>query len=164
MLMILFFTACTRWDGLAAKNALEQYCKLDYEGARIGGHNDLNKQYSALTAWEAEPGWDEVAIISSYIIGDPRRAGRIAVVDVVYYMVGRFTGEEYVQVAAVQEKNTYQVALTSTGWKIKSGLVPPHVSVSEFILHLQKLLDSESSSQRREKLQSQIEQLRSNGY
>jgi hypothetical protein len=160
MILLLLFSACTRWDGLAARNTVEEYCRLDYEGARISSRNkELLRRYFELTTWQVEPGWDESAIVSSYSVGPPRGAGDKADIDVAYSVVGLFLGGEYVTVASVQETNKYSLAWNGTSWQITGGRIPPHVSVPTFKHHLQNLIATQSDKAYTTKLQSILDQL-----
>ena len=163
LMLIAAFLAgsCSKWDGASAKAVVEEYCELDYNGARIGGHPELNRRYSSLVSWEAEPGWDTVFIISSYHVGEPIKRGIFALVEVQYNVVGRSDQEEVTKGSAFQEKVEYRLARDGNIWKIDLGLVPPHVSLTEVILHLEKLLADESDSYRKQELHHKIEQYRS---
>ncbi len=161
LIEVLLIGSCSKWDAEAVKAVVEEYCALDYDGARIGTHPELNKRYSSLIAWEAEPGWDTVLIISSYRVSEPMRKGRYAFVEVVYSVVGRSDEEEVTKRSAFQEKVEYRLIRDSDRWKIDRGLVPPHVSLAEMIFILEKLVANENDSNRKQELQLKIEQYRS---
>ena len=122
-----------------AKSVVEEYCRLDSLGARIGGNPSLNAQYGQLVGWEAEPGWDVVTIISSWDVSDPKGFGSHASVVVRYNVIGQSFDPSANGNGNRQESVTYQLSRRGDKWIINKGLVHPHVTAETYLLHLQRL-------------------------
>jgi hypothetical protein len=138
---------------------IEEYCKLDFRGARLGASQPGNDQIAALSTWEAEPGWDSVVIISSFVVGEAKESGRTAKVLVTYNVVGQFDGDSPFALSK-QEMVEYQLVRRGNSWLVDKGLVPPHVSVSASSDQFELLIRQEKDASRRKVLQQNAEWLR----
>ncbi len=163
LLVIFLLPDCKVWAEQDPRAVVEQYCKLDYDGARIGIYPGLAKRIPPLVAWRVEPGWDSSVVIMSYAVGEPTYSGPDATVIVEYAKVARFEGNSPMIPDTNQENAEFRLVRRETGWiidRINEGLLPPHVSISAKIINLELVLSQIVSEPRRQVLFKDVERLR----
>jgi hypothetical protein len=128
----------TRLDSLPARpvahlpgtatQLLEEYCELDFDGARLS--STTGAQVWSMVAWENEPGWDSVKLVEGFTVGAPKVHGNRIEIPVIYEVVGTAVGPQVTRFA--KELETVKFELESAGgtWKIMGPIIPPHVSLA----------------------------------
>ena len=162
-LVILLLPGCSAWAETDPKATVEQYCKLDYDGARIGIYPGLADKVSPLINWHVEPGWDSSTVVSSYIVGEAVYDGERAKLVVKYLTVGRFEGNSSMIPYASQEMVEFRLVRKGADWIIDGigeRLLQPHVSISAKIINLELILNQPVSESRRKILLNDVERLR----
>ena len=163
LLVTLLLPGHLTWAEAKPKIVVEQYCKLDYDGARIGIYPGLAKKISPLVTWRVEPGWDSSVVISSYTVGEAAYDGEYAKVVVEYSTVGRFEGNSPMIPDVRQEKAEFRLVRNGTDWLIEAingELLLPHVSISAKIINLELILNQSVGEPRRKVLLADVEKLR----
>lgn len=163
LLIAFLISGRSVWAETDPKSIVEEYCRLDYDGARIGIYPGLAKMISPLAAWRVEPGWDLAVVISSYVVGETAYDGNRARVVVEYSVVGRVEGNSPVVLSANQEKAEFHLVRSGSDWiidGINERLLPPHVSVSALIINLELILNQPVGESRRKILLNDVERLR----
>lgn len=105
---------------------VRQYCEFDLEAGRISTANF--PKLPSLVAWEAEPGWDTVTIVSGFKILSSKQSHDRAVVTVKWAVLGHSEAENITK-DQKSEVVDYQSKLVKGLWKIESPVIPPHVSL-----------------------------------
>jgi hypothetical protein len=105
--------------------AARAFCRLDALGVRLEADNLA--LLDDWVAWELEPAWDEVVLISGYSIGEPVvTAGGVATVAVEYQLVGRLSvGGLDAQVQ--RERVVLHLAAPADRWLVAGPPPVPHV-------------------------------------
>lgn len=101
------------------RELVAQYCRLDYEGARLSAQGWPKVQ--TLVTWRSNPDYPLVNVISRFTIdNEPTPERGKYTVTVHYRLLGRFTvGEGYSKDAAnTTEDAVFTVAQTNGDWRI----------------------------------------------
>jgi len=101
------------------------YCDFDLKSGRISTENF--KKLPPVVAWEEEPGWDTVVVVSGYKILSSKQTQDHAVVTVQWAVLGHSEAENVTR-EKKSEVVAYQLKLLKGLWKIDSPVLPPHVS------------------------------------
>ncbi len=149
------FSKCT--FALSAKDVVQKYCKLDYDGATLSSHN-FNKISNLLDLEEIQDsGWDTVDIILNFDIVDNDRNDNT--VSVKYDVIGTIEGSgEFIQknILCIVD---YILVKKNNVWKIQNRSYP-RISVNTAIDHLSKLLSLEQDEKRAKVLKVSIKRLK----
>lgn len=163
LLVAFLLSGLSVWAETNPKSVVEKYCRLDYDGARIGIYPGLAKLISPLAVWRVEPGWDLAVVISSYTVGEAVYEGNRAIVIVEFSVIGRAEGNSPVILEAKQEKAEFHLVQNGPDWiveAINGRLLSPHVSVSALIINLELILNQPVGESRRKILLNDVERLR----
>lgn len=139
MSILCFLPQCsnsgTPEEQSSASAVVRQFCELDLNGVRLN-----SKSYAAilpLIAYDNEPGWDGLVVVSGYKIGKPQTGKDRIIVPVQYHVLGVMYGfqwtpaqEAQVKFKSVAEsKKEFQMIKSGDTWKIAAPVMHPHVSV-----------------------------------
>jgi hypothetical protein len=129
----------------SAVESVREYCKLDYEGARLqmSGYDQIGK----LTDWDVEPGWDSAVVTKGFKIKSSLINGNDASVSVEYTKYGNLDGSEFLGDQST-ETITFRLRKVSDTWKLTSPKFPPHVSPSALVEHIGGLITTEGQKSR----------------
>ncbi len=151
---------CASQQGTGPKAVVEEYCKLDFDGARLSASAPGYQRIYTLVSWETEPGWDQNLLVSSFVVGGGVTTGRRVLVPVTYEVVARSAGDDPIQIAKTEERADFVLVYRGSAWVIDEGQIPPHVSVPAEIKHLESLVRDEADPARRDVLVRDIGRLR----
>lgn len=155
--MLFFLTPIISFAQNSPKDTVASYCTLDFNGARIGGHQKQYEQIRVLNSWQEEPGWDRLVIISSFLIGPTQQKDSLAKVVVGYTVVGRRDSFFPVDYVYEYEEVTFNLSLVDMVWiidrienkDIKTGFLIPHISLQALIENIKvNLLHEKDDSQK----------------
>ena len=104
------------------KEVVAKFCKLDFEGNRIGDYSKIEP----LISYPAEPGWDVVLGISKYEIFNEKIDGDSAEVTV-KYQIDRAWFEDFDE-KKEHEIETFKLKQVDGVWRISEYIVYPRVS------------------------------------
>jgi len=139
--------------------AIKKYCSLDLGGARLS--STTWSKVAPLIAWEDEPGWDAVVVVSGFRIGSPKETGSRALIPVTFRVLGTLDGDGPFVRGSRLETINFELARSETGWKVKKPVIPPHVSVSSISNNIRGLVETErGNSDRRRVLEATLKDLR----
>jgi len=142
----LSFQLCAADQPPSAVGSVNQYCKLDYKGARL--QTSTYDRISNFTDWEEEPGWDSVVVVKDFKTKSSHVAGNGASVSVEYTEYGKLNGSEFLAKRGT-ETITFRLRKLNGVWKITSPEVPPHVSPGALIAHIEELISAEGTRSQR---------------
>jgi len=143
------------------RELVSKYCRLDYEGARLGGQGW--PKVEPLVSWRTSPEYPEISVISRYTV-DPEPAenhGKYTVT-VHYRLLGSYNLETgYVREPpdSVQEVN-YIVTGTNGEWRISgSDNNLPHTSRAAMLKWLNEKLSASQDEPAKTRYQEALRQL-----
>jgi len=140
------------------KGVVKEYCRLDFEGARLS--SETRSQVASLIAWEEERGWDQAVIVSKYRVTNVVVRGNHGTARVEFKVLGRLEGDEPFIPGRRLEAVHFGLERTGDVWKIKNPIVPPHVSVRSMIQQLRGQIEQEKEgSEHRAQMEEQLRQL-----
>jgi hypothetical protein len=128
-ILLLLLTTCSfaaDYPGSPAA-VVAAYIEADGEGKALS--SDTSSQVLQYTTWPEAPGWDSMAVIKSYDIGEVGRTGNEANVQITYTVVGQLEGFNYTAKPA-KEAVDFELVKTKGKWKIASPQLPPHLTVA----------------------------------
>jgi len=143
IVMAMFPLAFAKNDLEAPAKVVDQYCTLDYNGARLTSNGMA--QISKLASFKGEPGWDSVVVSESYCINSSRINGDHASVQVQYSNFGDLAGTDF-NPRQTLEIVIFKLKRSKEGWKITSPLICPHVSKNSIVQNIQTLIANEGDS------------------
>ncbi|PYU35098.1 MAG: hypothetical protein DMG28_03845 [Acidobacteria bacterium] len=147
---------------LRPKDVVKEYCRLDFEGARLS--SDTRSQVASLIAWEEERGWDQAVIVSKYRVTNVVVRGNHATARVEFKVLGRLEGDEPFVLGRRVEAVHFGLERTEDVWKIENPIIAPHVSVHSMIQHVRGRIEHEKEgSEHRAELEEQLRQLEALG-
>ncbi|MCX8073330.1 MAG: hypothetical protein N3C12_12900 [Candidatus Binatia bacterium] len=111
---------------LGPQNVVREFCRLDALGARATLQGW--PQVAPLVAWQLEPAWDRVVLITSYTVGWPvAEADDVFAIEVRYAVQGTVTATGFEQAPTVEARR-YRVEPSDDGtWRIAAPPPPPHI-------------------------------------
>jgi len=151
-LLVACFACCLTLPAQAQepKAIVQQYCQADYKGTRLDGGSWRN--IADLILWDNEPGWDSAVIVGSYRVNDiVSQDDSVATVRVEYEVLGVLEGASWRPVLRDNPQHSilsrwaetdFELVHTSTGWRIRSPVMLPHVCPERMVRHLQWLRGS----------------------
>lgn len=143
---------------LRPKDVVKEYCRLDFEGARLS--SETRSQVASLIAWEEERGWDQAVIVSKYRVTNVVVRGNHATARVEFKVLGRLEGDEPFVPGRRLEAVHFGLERAEDVWKIENPIIAPHVSVRSMIQHLRGWIEHEKEgSEHRADLEEQLRQL-----
>ncbi|MGI9103700.1 MAG: hypothetical protein ACR2IF_14775 [Terriglobales bacterium] len=148
--------------GNEARNTVQSYCRLDYDGARLT--KDGWTRLRPLSMWKQNPDWQGFTVVSQYEIIAAEQGLRGATVAVKYPVLGSFiVGEGYTSEPAT-EVTTFRLKETDDAWRIDSiePNMRPHVSKLRALTWLKGAASSEQDPGRNAALQQAIKALGEN--
>ena len=116
-------------DKTRVVNVINEYCKLDFSGARTP-YGDYEKIYH-LMAWENErsdPGWDIFLIVTGYKIVEEIIENNSAIVTVEYNVIGELSFRK-LEVVHYIDKATFNLLNKNNEWKITKYIISPRISL-----------------------------------
>jgi len=137
-------------------SVVRDYCKLDFEGARLSSESSDFEKYFALVAWPDEPGWDGAVVIRNFRIVLSGSAQPVSKVTVRYVVLGNMSGARVTASPQHEEGVTFVLKRSGDTWKIEHPLIPPHISVHAAIVALSSLLKGEKDPEQRRRLRAGI--------
>jgi hypothetical protein len=103
------------------------YIEADDAGKALDG--DTAGQVLKYTTWEDAPGWDSLAVIKSYDIGEVGYDESKASVQITYHLLGQLTGSAFTAKKA-DETISFELRKVKGQWKIEKPQLPPHLDVA----------------------------------
>lgn len=137
-------------------SVVQEYCRLDFGGARLSSQNPNLDKIFALVTWPDEPGWDSAVVVKKYTVVRTVPGHLTSSVTVRYSVLGEMNGVEVVASPKHREFVTFVLSKTGKPWKIKRPVIPPHISVHAAISLLNDLLEIEKDPERRRQIRSGI--------
>lgn len=132
------------------KELVEKYCYEDFNGAFLSSDNyersDIGK-YIIAAEYET-PGWDIVILISGYKISSIDTDIKTAKILVEYQVIGELSGGVDLKLKKSIETYIFRLKKQGENWKIvKPYNLPPHISVTTAIRHLEELIATQGEVQ-----------------
>lgn len=132
------------------KELVEKYCYEDFNGAFLSSDNyersDIGK-YIIAAEYET-PGWDIVILISEYKISSIDTDIKTAKILVEYQVIGKLSGGVDLKLKKSIETYIFRLKKQGENWKIvKPYNLPPHISVTTSIRHLEELIATQGEVQ-----------------
>jgi hypothetical protein len=146
------FVGCLAWICLSTaslhaekrlppEEVVKTYCRLDFEGARLGSSEF--PEFGNLYSWEEEPGWDTAIIVKSFQVKSVKTNGNNATVVVEYVQLGKMG--ETLTLRQGDERINFKLKKSSGSWRIVAPVVAPHVSVLAMQHHIESLVADEGA-------------------
>ena len=146
-----------------AQNAVDRFCQLDMDGARMGFRPVLSDKIRTLVRWDKEPDWNVWVVVrafNSHLPGNSP-AGLRTFVD--YEVIGEMIDGFWAPRGPKAKSKRVKLILHETpkGWQIKSPILPPHVSIETAVDFLEGLLrEPISNTLEKNKLENSLKALR----
>lgn len=134
-----------------AEATVRMFCELDSAGKRLS--SETWPAVRPYIAWQEEPGWDRVTIITGFRVGTAQRTSDTSSsVKVEYAVLG--TADRDFHRAVASKSVVFQVVKTALGWKITSpDFLPPHVLAQSLLKHLERTGDTAAAAGLRQRLE-----------
>lgn len=127
-------------NGASPTSVIQEYCKLDFVGARLSSQTLDNQSITELGTWLEEPGWDSFVVIRNFEIVNSSMGKMKSSVTVRYFVLGKMFGAKIVASRQHEELVTYVLTKSGNAWRIQHPLIAPHVSVQAAKTALMSLL------------------------
>ena len=115
---------------LGPQTVVREFCRLDALGARATLHGW--PQIAPLVAWEFEPAWDRVVLVTSYTVGWPLAEGETGFrVEVRYAVTGEVTARGFRESAQIESRQFLVEPGDDGSWRIAGPPPPPHVFAND---------------------------------
>ncbi len=131
---------------IASRNAVSNYCRMDYEGSRL--RKDSWARMKSLTTWKDNPDWQGFTVVSHYDLVVADDGLRSATVVVKYVVLGRFErGLGYAAEPGTEEV-TFRLKDVDGDWKIDDvdPIITPHISKARALAWLKTSLAAEKDA------------------
>jgi hypothetical protein len=140
-------------------SVIQEYCRLDSEGARLSSQNPLSDKISAMVTWPIEPGWDTIVVVGNFEVVGSHSGPRKSSVTVRYTVLGNMFGAKVTASQQHKELVTFTLTKSKDGWRIVRPLIAPHVSVAAATSVLNSLLVDEKDPEQIKRLHAGIDVL-----
>ncbi len=142
-----------------AKNAVREFCRLDFSGARLTA--DGWSRIKPLTTWKDNPEWHGFTVVSRFEQQEASPSIHSAKVTVRYLVLGRYQpGAGFVEDPGAQSAE-FRLKDVDGSWRIDSidPMIEPHVSRVRAVEWLRTALATEKDPGVRAAMQKALEQL-----
>jgi hypothetical protein len=159
----------------SAAETVMQFCWLDAHGARTDSSLPSFHEIDDMNLWEAEPGWDTVAVITKYRVVSDHQSGEKATVTVKYDVAGKISNSDWEEAGLGETVNftleysarhwsfpdNAEPALVKAKlrWRIADPVLMPHVSLGWAIAETKKQIASEKDATEKAKKQKVLDRL-----
>jgi hypothetical protein len=164
-LLLSFIGTCGWAQSRIASNetppasVVQEYCRLDFEGARLSSQNPDNERISELVTWHIEPGWDTSVVIRTFEIVSTSLGPRKSSVTVRYIVLGNMFGAKITPPRQHEELVTFVLTKSRNAWRIERPLIVPHASVPATISETNSLLIDEKDPEQIKRLKAAVDVL-----
>ena len=139
---------------------VSQYCRLDYEGARLDPRSWI--KFQPLVSWKTNPDYEHIDVVARYTVeATPVVAHGKSTVKVHYQSLGQFeAGVEYSRRAESSKEVEYTVTAENGEWRI-SDAEPnfPHVSRAAMLRWLNEQISTTQDPNAKNLYQETLRQL-----
>jgi len=159
VLVMIMIGSTKLCNGGQPEETVKKYYVADLNGSRLSAAT--SKTVKNLVLWQEEPGWDYAFITNNVRIVNVNKTADIeASVEVRYEIVGILRGDDLLSLQFNEVVDFYLTKDGNKDWKIKSPIIPPHISNLSAGRHAKQLISVESDKERKKKLNHLIERLR----
>lgn len=139
---------------------MEEYCRLDRNGARLSSDTADSERIAKLATWPIEPGWDSLVAIRAFELVSVTQKPKYSIVVVRYTVLGSMFGATVTPARKRTELVRFVLVPAFHGWQIQRPMIPPHVSVSTALSAMEKIGGEEKDSDQIRRLHAGIEVLK----
>ena len=146
-------------DETSPASVVQNYCKLDLDGARLSSQNPQSDKIASLATWPIEPAWDTSVVVSNCQTISTSLGLKRSSVTVRYLLLGSMFGAQITRSQKRKELVKFVLTKSRDGWLIEHPLIAPHISVSAAISALNSLLINENDPEQIKRLQAGVDLL-----
>jgi len=159
----------------SAAETVMKFCWLDAHGARTDSRLPSFHEIDEMNLWEAEPGWDTVAVITKYRVVAGQQSGKKATVTVKYDVAGKIADSDWEEAGQTETVNftleysarhwsfpdnaAPALVKAPLRWRITDPVLMPHVSLGWAIAEMKKQIASEKDATEKTKKQKVLDRL-----